>query len=95
MGGKIVGAGGGGYLLLYCPIHGQRRLREAMTELGLVEMLFDFDFAGVQVITDALTQEERMSFSSETLSSSQHAPVFIREQASSLSSPVSWFFDRL
>ncbi len=95
LGGKIVGAGGGGYLLLYCPIHGQRRLRESMTELGLVEMLFDFDFAGVQVITDALTQEERMSFSSETSSSSQHAPVFIREQASSLSSPVSWFYDRL
>jgi hypothetical protein len=95
LGGKIVGAGGGGYLLLYCPIHRQRRLREAMTELGLVEMSFDFDFAGVQVITDALTEEERMSPSPGTSGASLHAPVLLREQASSLSSPVNWFFDRL
>ena len=66
-----------------------------MTELGLVEMSFNFDFAGVQVITDALTQEERMSLSPGTFGSSLHASVFMREQASSLSSPVSWFFDRL
>ncbi len=32
LGGKIAGAGGGGFLLLYCPLERQRALREALSE---------------------------------------------------------------
>jgi D-glycero-alpha-D-manno-heptose-7-phosphate kinase len=43
-GGKLVGAGGGGFLLLQTK--DRRRLREAMVATGMVEMPFGFDFEG-------------------------------------------------
>jgi D-glycero-alpha-D-manno-heptose-7-phosphate kinase len=50
LGGKIVGAGGGGFLLLYCAAHCQEAVRETMTRFGLQEITFDFDFAGARVL---------------------------------------------
>lgn len=50
LGGKIVGAGGGGFLLLYCTAHCQEAVRETMARCGLREMTFDFDFAGARVL---------------------------------------------
>lgn len=50
LGGKIAGAGGGGFLLLYCPLHCQPTVRAAMAGFGLSELLFDFDFAGAQAL---------------------------------------------
>jgi D-glycero-alpha-D-manno-heptose-7-phosphate kinase len=50
LGGKIVGAGGGGFLLLYCTTHCQEAVRETMTRFGLREVTFDFDFAGARVL---------------------------------------------
>ncbi|MGH9586960.1 MAG: galactokinase [Acidobacteriaceae bacterium] len=47
-GGKLVGAGGGGFLLFQS--RDRRRLREAMTEAGLSEMDFSFDFDGSVVV---------------------------------------------
>lgn len=44
LGGKLVGAGSGGFLLFYT--HDRPRLRAAMTGEGLQEMDFDFDFDG-------------------------------------------------
>ncbi len=49
LGGKISGAGGGGFLLLYCPPQAQRRVRGTMAELGLPEMEFSFDLNGAAV----------------------------------------------
>ena len=49
LGGKLVGAGGGGYLLFYCPAGTRHRLRETMTGAGLREMPFDFDQYGTKV----------------------------------------------
>ena len=49
-GGKIMGAGGGGFLLFYCPAERRRALREAMTAEGLREMHFAFDMEGVKVL---------------------------------------------
>jgi D-glycero-alpha-D-manno-heptose-7-phosphate kinase len=43
-GGKLVGAGGCGFLLLHTP--DRRRLRETMLRAGLSEMDFSFDFDG-------------------------------------------------
>jgi D-glycero-alpha-D-manno-heptose-7-phosphate kinase len=49
LGAKLVGAGGGGFLMLYCD-NGRERLREAMAREGLVEHRFRFDFEGSKVI---------------------------------------------
>ena len=46
-GGKLVGAGGSGFLLFHT--HDRRRLRSVMTEAGLREMDFTFDFDGSMV----------------------------------------------
>lgn len=48
VGGKLVGAGGGGFLLFYT--RDRRRLRRAMTEHGLQEMEIDFDYQGSSVM---------------------------------------------
>src|ERR1700675_456935 len=45
IGGKISGAGGGGFLMLYCE-ENKTRLREAMRCAGLRELKFRFDFEG-------------------------------------------------
>jgi D-glycero-alpha-D-manno-heptose-7-phosphate kinase len=46
-GGKIAGAGGGGFLLLYCPKTAQSRVREALSELQTLE--FRFDWGGARI----------------------------------------------
>ncbi|MEZ5286832.1 MAG: hypothetical protein R2712_18895 [Vicinamibacterales bacterium] len=48
LGGKLVGAGGGGFLLFYSEDH--RRLRAAMSHAGLEEVRFRFDFEGTKVL---------------------------------------------
>jgi D-glycero-alpha-D-manno-heptose-7-phosphate kinase len=48
IGGKLVGAGGGGFLLFYSEDH--RRLRAAMYKAGLEEVRFRFDFEGTKVL---------------------------------------------
>jgi D-glycero-alpha-D-manno-heptose-7-phosphate kinase len=52
IGGKITGAGGGGFLLLYVPQHSQAGVREAFAAKGLREMLFGFDQDGARVIVN-------------------------------------------
>jgi D-glycero-alpha-D-manno-heptose-7-phosphate kinase len=47
-GGKLVGAGGGGFLLFYA--EDKTRLRRAMTEAGLEEVRFRFDFEGTKLV---------------------------------------------
>jgi D-glycero-alpha-D-manno-heptose-7-phosphate kinase len=51
LGGKISGAGGGGFFTFYVPDR-QRPFREKMRELGLREMRYHFDFEGSKVLTD-------------------------------------------
>ena len=48
LGGKLVGAGGGGFLMFYAEDH--RRLRAAMSESGLEEVRFRFDYEGTKVL---------------------------------------------
>jgi D-glycero-alpha-D-manno-heptose-7-phosphate kinase len=52
LGGKITGAGGGGFLLLFCQQQHQRDVRNALLPLGAREMGFDFDFQGAQVVAN-------------------------------------------
>jgi D-glycero-alpha-D-manno-heptose-7-phosphate kinase len=48
LGGKLLGAGGGGFLLFYCEPHLQDRLRSELHELA--ELPFSFDMEGSKVI---------------------------------------------
>jgi D-glycero-alpha-D-manno-heptose-7-phosphate kinase len=48
VGGKVVGAGGGGFLLFYA--EDRARLRKAMAKAGLDEVRFRFDFEGTKVL---------------------------------------------
>jgi D-glycero-alpha-D-manno-heptose-7-phosphate kinase len=48
VGGKLVGAGGGGFLMFYA--EDRRRLRRAMTQAGLEEIRFHFDFEGSKTL---------------------------------------------
>ena len=47
-GGKLVGAGGGGFLMFYAA--DRNRLRRTMAHAGLQEVRFKFDFEGTKVI---------------------------------------------
>ncbi len=48
IGGKLIGAGGGGFLLFYAA--DRTRLRREMSKLGLPEVRFRFDFEGTKVL---------------------------------------------
>ena len=48
VGGKLVGAGGGGFFLFYA--EDKTRLRHAMCTAGLAEVRFRFDFEGTKII---------------------------------------------
>jgi D-glycero-alpha-D-manno-heptose-7-phosphate kinase len=48
LGGKLVGAGGGGFLMFYAA--DRNRLRHAMRAEGLEEVRFGFDFEGTKVV---------------------------------------------
>jgi D-glycero-alpha-D-manno-heptose-7-phosphate kinase len=48
VGGKLVGAGGGGFLMFYA--EDRNRLRHAMSRAGLEEVRFRFDFEGTKIL---------------------------------------------
>lgn len=48
LGGKLLGAGGGGYLLFYCKFDKKHIVAEALEKLGAQVIEFDFDFNGLQ-----------------------------------------------
>ena len=48
LGGKLVGAGGGGFLMFYA--EDRNRLRHAMSRAGLEEVRFRFDFEGTKIL---------------------------------------------
>ncbi len=57
LGGKISGAGGGGFFLFYAE-EGKKELRSAMQAEGLREMRFRIDFEGSKVLMDLLSGEQ-------------------------------------
>ena len=63
-GGKITGAGGGGFLLLFCHPSRQSEVRRALAAEGLHEMTFNFDFQGAHLlVNDPFIDGDRQSAS--------------------------------
>ncbi|MGD0743608.1 MAG: galactokinase [Verrucomicrobiota bacterium] len=48
LGGKLIGAGGGGFLMFFAD--DKTKLRHAMTRAGLTEVRFRFDFEGTKLV---------------------------------------------
>lgn len=64
LGGKLLGAGGGGFMLLFGPPETQKRIREKLSNLICVP--FEFEFSGSQIIffdpeADYLAEEKARS----------------------------------
>ncbi len=51
IGGKLMGAGGGGFLLLCCP-ENRNKVRAEMKKEGLIELFYHFDMEGAKVIAN-------------------------------------------
>jgi D-glycero-alpha-D-manno-heptose-7-phosphate kinase len=51
LGGKLIGAGGGGFLMFYA--EDKVRLRRVMREAGLQEVRFRFDFEGTKIVVQS------------------------------------------
>ena len=51
IGGKLVGAGGGGFLMFMAKDRG--KLRKTMTDAGLTEVRFKFDFEGAKILVSS------------------------------------------
>jgi len=49
IGAKLIGAGGGGFMLFYCE-DGKHQLRKALVNEGLEEHRFRFEFEGAKVV---------------------------------------------
>lgn len=60
LGGKILGAGGGGFMLFYCPKVYQADLTNAMANAGLRRMRFKFDFDGSKVMMNVFNRRQSL-----------------------------------
>ncbi len=47
LGGKVTGAGGGGYMLLYCRYDSKHEVQAALAERGAEAVDFQFDHKGL------------------------------------------------
>lgn len=56
VGGKLTGAGGGGFMLLFAPPQAQKRIRQ--TFKNLIHVPFNFEFSGSQIIFCDHQQED-------------------------------------
>ena len=62
-GGKVLGAGGGGFMLFFVPLEYQAQVREALKEL--IHVPFQFDFSGSKIVVyepNGFPTERKISF---------------------------------
>ena len=65
LGGKILGAGGGGYFLFYVPTEKQGSVTTTLSDLGLLRLAFHFEPKGSQIIEGRNLDESHYSFRRE------------------------------
>jgi D-glycero-alpha-D-manno-heptose-7-phosphate kinase len=53
LGGKLIGAGGGGFLMFYCKNGEKHKVIESIQKMGLKWERFHFDFDGVKILVNA------------------------------------------
>lgn len=84
IGGKLTGAGGGGFMLLFVPPEDQPRVRETFT--NMIHVPFHFDFTGSQIIF----YDEENDYASEHLAreqQQQQTEIRFRELSDCLARP--------
>ena len=64
LGGKIIGAGGGGFFMFFCERNKRRSLRHAMRESGLREIRFSYDWDGAVILSN-FSRSERSGLDQE------------------------------
>ena len=52
IGGKLIGAGGGGFLMFYCKNHDKPRIIETMQKMRLRWERFHFDYDGAKILVN-------------------------------------------
>lgn len=57
LGGKIIGAGGGGFIMLYCPKK-KNKLTEFMSQKGYPRLNYNIEFEGTQVVANLRSSQE-------------------------------------
>jgi D-glycero-alpha-D-manno-heptose-7-phosphate kinase len=62
VGGKIAGAGGGGFLLLYCEPQHQAAVTRVLEAEGLSRLTFHFDDGGAQVLVNSMPQVPGLTY---------------------------------
>ncbi|MBI2995634.1 MAG: galactokinase [Candidatus Melainabacteria bacterium] len=60
LGGKVLGAGGGGFLMFYCPKERQSGLTNVMSLKGMRRMRFRFDFDGSKVMMNIFNRRQAL-----------------------------------
>jgi len=58
LGGKLIGAGGGGFLMFYCKNGEKHKVIESIQKMGLKWERFHFDFDGVKILVQCLISRE-------------------------------------
>ncbi len=53
-GGKLIGAGGGGFLIFYCPNDKKTKVSASLKKLGLERERFGFDFDGARILLNTV-----------------------------------------
>ena len=62
VGGKITGAGGGGFLLLYCEPENHQAVTSALEQEGLARLTFHFDDGGAQVLVNSMPRLSGLTY---------------------------------
>lgn len=57
LGGKIIGAGGGGFIMLYCP-RKKKELTDFMDQKGYPRLSYNIEFEGTQVVSNLRSSQE-------------------------------------
>ena len=52
LGGKLIGAGGGGFLMFYCKNGEKHKIVESFQKMGLKWERFHFDFDGAKILVN-------------------------------------------